>query len=283
VEYDVVAPQQVTSLLECRDLPRLYLAGQLLGTSGYEEAAALGLLAGINAVRRLQEREPFKPGREDAYLGVMLDDLCGREHREPYRMFTSRAEHRLVLGVDSARERLMSEGHRLGLVPERAFHVERERWRKRRWARRALEAARIVPDATTRATVHRLAGVEITSPSSWAKVLRRQDIDAERVAAELPELADLTAQDRRIVIGLLRYEGYLARHRRERERLHRLRNVPIPMDLDPASIPGLSHEVAEIMTRERPRTLADAERLAGVTPAALAILAGRIARRTTTQ
>jgi tRNA uridine 5-carboxymethylaminomethyl modification enzyme len=282
VEYDVVAPQQITPALECRDLPGLYFAGQLLGTSGYEEAAALGLLAGINAVRRMQEQEPFLPGREDAYLGVMLDDLCGREHREPYRMFTSRAEHRLLLGVDSARERLMGAGHRLGLVPERAFHVEREQWRNRRWARRALETARVVPDATSRADVLRIAGVEITAQTSWAQILRRQDVDAEMVAAALPELVGLTAQDRRIVIGLLRYEGYLGRHKRERERLHRLRHVPIPADLEPTSIPGLSREVAEILIQERPRTLADAERLAGVTPAALAILAGRMARRTTT-
>ena len=278
VEYDVVAPRQVRRRLECREVPGLFLAGQLLGTSGYEEAAALGLLAGINAVHRLRGEEPFVPSREDAYLGVLVDDVCGREHREPYRMFTSRAEHRLLLGVDSARERLMAEGRRLSLVPEGAFHVERERWRKRRHARTVLEDARLNPDAATRDEVRRVAGVELSSPSSWAQVLRRHDVDAEKVAAALTELEGLAAEDRRIVVGMLRYDGYLARHEHERERLRRLRHIPIPTDLDPASIPGLSREVAEALEREQPRTIADAERLAGITPAALAILVGRIAR-----
>ena len=128
VEYDVVAPLQVGVSLECSSIPGLFLAGQLLGTSGYEEAAGLGLLAGINAVAALRSEAPLIPAREDAYLGVLVDDVCGRDHREPYRMFTSRAEHRLLLGVDSARERLMERGRRLGLVREAAFHVERARW-----------------------------------------------------------------------------------------------------------------------------------------------------------
>ena len=278
VEYDVVAPHQVAANLECSRIAGLFLAGQLLGTSGYEEAAALGLLAGINAARALRDEEPYIPAREDAYLGVLVDDVSGRDHREPYRMFTSRAEHRLLLGVDTARERLMEQGCSLGLVREAAFHVEHERWRRRRQARAALEQTHLTPSADTRALVRETIGVDFSSPTTWAKILLRQDVDADRVAADLDAFVGLDAEDRRIVIGLLRYDGYLARQERERERLRRLRHIPIPGDLDPAVLPGVSREVAEALGRERPRTLADAERVPGMTPAALAILAGRLAR-----
>jgi tRNA uridine 5-carboxymethylaminomethyl modification enzyme len=279
VEYDVVAPLQVSPRLECSSLPGLYLAGQLLGTSGYEEAAGLGLLAGINAARALAGAEPYMPAREDAYLGVLVDDVCGRDHNEPYRMFTSRAEHRLLLGVDSARERLMGHGRRLGLVREVAFHVEQERWRGRWRARQALERARLTPTEAQRKEVFEIAGVEFSAPTTWATILRRREIDIDRVSAELEELSCLDDEDRRIVIGLLRYDGYLARQERERARVRRLRHVPMPADFDPATAPGLSREVSEALVRERPRTLADAERMPGMTPAALAILAGRLGRR----
>lgn len=279
VEYDVVAPQQVSANLECRDIPGLFLAGQLVGTSGYEEAAALGLLAGINAVRSLRGEDSFVPRRDRAYLGVLLDDICGRDHREPYRMFTSRAEHRLLLGVDSARERMMDEGRKLGLVSERAFHVEHERWGRRRRARVSLSETPLRPDLLTRKAVRAATGVEITAPTTWAKLLCRQDVDTEAVAASLPELAALEPVDRRIVVGLLRYEGYLVRQEREVARLDRLRNIAIPTGFDPAAVPGLSREIIEALERGRPQTLADAERLPGMTPAAMAIIAGRIAHR----
>jgi tRNA uridine 5-carboxymethylaminomethyl modification enzyme len=279
VEYDVVAPLQVAHNLECRQVPGLFLAGQLLGTSGYEEAAGLGLLAGVNAALAQEGEAPFVPAREEAYLGVMIDDVCGKDHVEPYRMFTSRAEHRLLLGVDSARERLMESGHRLGLVRAAAFHVEHARWQRRRRAREALEGARLTPTATTRAAVFATAGIELSAPTTWATILRRQDVDAERVAGSLDALHELDGEDRRIVIGLLRYDGYLARQERERARLRRLRHVPIPTDLDIAGVAGLSREIAEALDRQRPQTLAEAERVPGMTPAALAILAGRLARR----
>jgi tRNA uridine 5-carboxymethylaminomethyl modification enzyme len=245
VEYDVVAPFQVARNLECRSVPGLFLAGQLLGTSGYEEAAGLGLLAGMNAALAVSGEAPYVPAREEAYLGVMIDDVCGKDHIEPYRMFTSRAEHRLLLGVDSARERLMEQGYRLGLVREAAFHVEHARWQKRRRAQEVLEQTRLTPSATTRATVRATVGVELSAPTTWATILRRQDVDAERVAGSLDALGDLDDEDRRIVIGLLRYDGYLARQERERSRVRRLRRVPIPPELDVTGVAGLSREVAE--------------------------------------
>ena len=278
VEYDVVAPHQVERSLECRTVKGLWLAGQVLGTSGYEEAAALGFIAGVNAVLLERGREPFIPAREQSYMGVLVDDLCGSDHREPYRMFTSRAERRLLMGVDSARERMMPMGNHLGLVSERVFHVEQSRWRRRREAKAKLLSHRLNPDRSTRARVFEIAGVEPASPTTWAQILRRQDVDALRVAARLPELAGLDAQDRRVVVGELKYDGYLARHLREIERVGRLRHLEIPEDLEPRAIPGISREAADALERHRPRTLADAERLPGVTPAAVAILAGRLAR-----
>ena len=278
VEYDVVAPRQVAPNLECSSLAGLFFAGQLLGTSGYEEAAALGILAGINATRALHDEDPYIPAREDAYLGVLVDDVCGRDHREPYRMLTSRAEHRLLLGVDTARERLMEMGHKLGLVREAAFHVERERWQRRNRARVALDQSHLNPTTTTKALVREKAGIELSGPTTWANILRRQDVDAEEVAAGLAECTGLEEDDRRIVVGLLRYDGYLVRQKRERERLHRLRHILFPSEFDPMNLPGISREVAETLSRERPRTLADAERMPGMTPAALAILAGWVAR-----
>ena len=173
----------------------------------------------------------------------------------------------------------MEHGRRLGLVREAAFHVEQARWRRRGVAVAALESARLTPSVATRKEIFEKAGIDLSAPTTWAKILRRQDVDAESVAGTLECLSGLGAEDRRIVIGRLRYDGYLARQERERARLHRLRHVEIPTDLDVAAVPGLSREVIEALGRERPRTLADAERVPGMTPAALALLAGRLARR----
>jgi len=277
VEYDMVVPGQVRADLSCREVPGLVLAGQVLGTSGYEEAAALGFVAGVNAVLRGRGEGRFVPTRQEGYLGVLVDDLVTREHVEPYRMFTSRAEHRLLLGVDSARERLMAKGVELGLVREEMFHVEQARWAARARARRALEEGRLNPDSATRDVVLGVTGIELTAPTTWAGLLRRQDLDVDRAAASAPGLEELSDEDRRIVVRSLRYQGYLARHEREIERVGRLREVEIPQGLEPASVPGLSREIVEQLERHRPATLADAEALPGMTPAAVAILAGRIA------
>jgi len=276
VEYDVVAPKQVAHDLQVSSVPGLYLAGQIMGTSGYEEAAALGFVAGVNAVASLWETEGLRLGREQAYIGVLVDDLVNREHREPYRMFTSRAEHRLLMGVDSARERLMSEGVRLGLVPMGVFHVEQARWEKRRRVIEELEAGAVVPDHLTQDRLHKSLGFELRTPTTWAGILRRQDVDQEHAAAMAPGLGEMSAEDTAIIIGQLRYSGYIARHARERSRVERLRHIQIPADFSYRSIIGLSREVLEEMERLRPNTLAEAERLGGMTPAAMSLIAGRL-------
>jgi len=276
VEYDGVPATQVEHSLAVRGVDGLYLSGQLLGTSGYEEAAALGFLAGVNAMRRLRSEEPLVLGRGEAYIGVLVDDLVTREQREPYRMLTSRAEHRLVLGVDSARQRLMARGVGLGLIPEHVFHVEQRRWERCDAAVERLESERLNPDRETRRRVRELAGVELSRPSTWADLLRRTDLDHRSVAARLSTLRELEEDDRLTVVARLRYAGYVERHLREIDRLRRLRAVPIPESLLKQEIPGLSLEVRELLERFRPANLEQAERLPGMTPAAMAILAGRL-------
>ncbi|MCK5377906.1 MAG: tRNA uridine-5-carboxymethylaminomethyl(34) synthesis enzyme MnmG [Acidobacteria bacterium] len=276
VEYDVVAPKQVGHDLQVSTVPGLYLAGQIMGTSGYEEAAALGFIAGTNAAASLLGAEGLRLGREQAYIGVLVDDLVNREHREPYRIFTSRAEHRLLLGVDSATERLMAEGVRLGLVPTGVFHVEQEKWERRRRVGLLLESSALSPNRLTREQFRASLGVELRNPTTWAGILRRQDIDDRQAAALAPGLGALSPEDRAIVVGQLRYSGYVERHSRERSRIERLRHIPIPGDFSYQAIIGLSREVLEEMERVRPKTLAEAERLAGITPAAMALIAGRL-------
>jgi tRNA uridine 5-carboxymethylaminomethyl modification enzyme len=280
VEYDVVAPQQVKRTLELREIPSLYVAGQLLGSSGYEEAAAQGFMAGVNAVKAVRGEDRLIVGREQGYIGVLIDDLVKKCHTEPYRMLSSRAEHRIMLGVDSARERLMEIGVRLGLVPERVFHVEHRRWEERRKVAEELESTKVNPDLETREEIRKLAGVVISAPTTWAGLLRRQDVDAISVAKEVPCLAGLSAEDREIVVGRLRYRGYLGRHQQEIDRVKRLREVRIPADLVYRKISGLSREVVENLERYQPRTLAEVEEIPGMTPAAVAILAGMISRST---
>jgi tRNA uridine 5-carboxymethylaminomethyl modification enzyme len=197
-------------------------------------------------------------------------------------MLTSRAEHRLVLGIDSARERVMERGANLGLVRWSALEGEKRLWEGRRKAREMLDAGRLNPDRQTRETVRDIAGIEMKGPCTWADILRRQDVDSELVGGQLDCLRELDPRERKIVVGRLRYEGYLGRHERERERLRKLRGVRIPKEFEARGISGLSREVVEEFERCRPRTLAEAEGLPGITPAGFAILAARILERKAT-
>ncbi len=278
VEYDVLAPGQLRPTLEVKEIPGLWVAGQVVGSSGYEEAAAQGLVAGINAALRLRGEPPWVPAREEGYIGVLVDDLVQRDHTEPYRMFTSRAEHRLLLGVHSARERLMPTGYRLGLVPERVFHVEHSRWERRREALERLETERLAPAGELGERVEATLGVSLRRPCTWGDLVRRQDVDPGAVAREAPALAGLAGEDLEAVLYTARYAGYLARARREVERVKRLAHLEIPEDVLSSTLPRLSREVREQLERHRPRTLAEAERVPGVTPAALAVLAGVLGR-----
>ncbi len=279
IEYDTIDANQLDHGLQLKEMPGLFFAGQVNGTSGYEEAAAQGLLAGVNAACFALGKESFRLDRSEAYLGVMVDDLVTKKHSEPYRMFTSRSEWRLLLRQDNADRRLGEKAYDLGLITETQMEKLQRDWSRRDSLKEKIEAQVFYPKAEFNECLLACGEAALKTAVSAADLLRRPSLTIERVSSWMGlSVDDYSDEDLRYIESEIKYVGYIEQAKLRLRQLNRMIDQKFPKDFD-FKVPGLSREASEILLQARPESLVEASRIPAVTPATVSILAIALARR----